>query len=66
MDITEGMSGFEPRLGQEIFFPPRPSRPALWTTQPPVQGTPGLTSEGKAAGAWRWPPPPSSADVKNE
>ena len=32
--------------------------------QPPIQGVPGFFLGGKAAGAWRWPPTPSSAKVK--
>jgi hypothetical protein len=38
---------------------PHPSRPALGPNPPPIQWVPG-----KAAGAWRWPPNPSSAEVK--
>ena len=32
---------------------PHQSRPALGTTQPPVQGVPRLIPRGKATGAWR-------------
>jgi hypothetical protein len=32
----------------------QPSRPALRSTKPPVQGVPALFSGDKAAGAWRW------------
>ena len=49
--------GIECRWGQDF---PQPSWPALAPTQPPVQWVPS----SKAAGAWRWPPTPSSADVK--
>ena len=51
---------FESRLGRVI---PHPSMPVLELTQPPIQWVPGLC-RGKAAGACRWPPTTSSADVK--
>ena len=43
---------------------PLPSRTALETIQPPIQWVPGLFPGVKTAGAWRWPPTPSIAEVK--
>jgi hypothetical protein len=40
-----------------------PSRPALGPTQAPIQRVLSL-SRGQAAGAWRWPPTPSSTEIK--
>ena len=51
-----GGPGIESRWGRDFLHL---SRLALRNTQLPVQWVPS-----KAAGAWRWPPTPSSADVK--
>jgi len=42
----------EARWGQNFLHL---SRPALGSTQPPVQWVPGLSRGSRAAGAWRWP-----------
>jgi hypothetical protein len=55
-----GGLGIEHRWGRDF---PHLSRPALGPTQPPTQWATGL-SRGKAAGAWRWPPTTSGAEVK--
>jgi hypothetical protein len=44
-------SGSEPRLGQEIFSSPHPSKPILRPTQLQVQWVLDLFSGSKAAGA---------------
>ena len=54
-------SGIESRWGRDF---PRPSRPALGPNKPPIQWVPGLFLGDKAAGAWHWPPTPSSTEVK--
>jgi len=53
--------GIESRWGRHFLHP---SWPALRVTQAPMQGVPGILLEGKAVGVWRWPPAPSSAEVK--
>ena len=53
--------GIESLLGQDF---PRPSRPAMGTTQPPIKWVSGPFPGGKVAGTWRWPPTPSSDEVK--
>ena len=56
--------GIESRWGRDF---PRPSRPAMGSTQPPVQWAPGLFPEVKAARAWCWPPTlASSAEVEGQ
>ena len=53
----------ESRSGARFFAP---SRPALGPNQPSIQWVPGyrVFPGGKAAVVWRWPPTPSSAEVK--
>ena len=53
--------GIESRWGLDFSHQ---SWPALGPTQPPVQRVPGFSPGVKAAGAWRWPSTPSSAEVK--
>ena len=43
---------------------PHSSRKALEPIQVPVQWVPGLLPRGKAAWEWRWPPNPTTAEVR--
>jgi len=52
--------GIESCRGGGQIFRTRPDRP----TQPPMQWVLGFFPRGKAAGAWYYHPPPSSAEVK--
>jgi hypothetical protein len=64
---TTRRSGFDPRQEQRIFLLTSVSKPALRSTQPPVQWVLGVLSPGQsAAGASSWPLTPSSVEVKNE
>ena len=60
-----GLDGpkIESRLGGRDFL--QPFRPALGPTQP-LHNAHRVFPESKAAGAWRWPPTPSSAEVKEK
>jgi len=53
--------GIESRWGGEIFRT-RPDRP--WGPPSLLYNGYRVFPRGKAAGAWRWPPTPSSAEVK--
>ena len=53
--------GIESRWRRDF---PHLSRPAPETTQPPVQWVAGPFPRGKEAEAWRYHPPPSSANAK--
>ena len=53
--------GIESRWGRDFRHL---SRQVLWPMQPPIEWILGLFPRGKAAGVWRWPPTPYSAEVK--
>jgi hypothetical protein len=53
--------GIESRWGRDFLHP---SRPVLGPTQPPIQWARCLLPVGKVAEAWRGPPTPTRAEVK--
>ena len=55
--------GIESQWGWDFLLQ---SRPALGPTQPLIQWVSSHSPGGKAAGAWRWPPTPSSAEIKEK
>jgi hypothetical protein len=66
-DWTTGRSRFDPRQGQRIFPLASVSRPALGSTQPPVQWAPRILSGGKARpGRDADHSAPSGAEIVNE
>jgi hypothetical protein len=65
LDSVVGTDGprIEPRWGRRFSHL---SWPALESSQPVVQRAPGVFPEGKAAGAWCWPPPNLLLMLKKE
>ena len=59
-----GLDGLGSNPGGDEFF--RPSRPALWLTQPPVKCVPGLSRGKVRPGGAADHSPPSSAAVMEE
>jgi hypothetical protein len=63
--LDDRVLGFDSRRGLGIFLFSTASRPALGSTQPPIQWVPGALSLGvKRLGREADRSPPSSADVK--
>jgi hypothetical protein len=60
-ELRAGRSGIESRWWRHL---PHKTRLVLGPTQSPIQRVAGLSTGGKAAGAWRWPPTPTSTEVK--
>jgi len=58
--------GFEPRSGQEIFHFFKTSRPPLESNQLPIWWIQCFFPRCKSVGAWCWPPPSSSAEIKSK
>jgi hypothetical protein len=56
--------GSNPDMGLREFMLNRISPDALGPTRPSVRWGPSVLPGGKAAGEWRWPPTPSSAEVE--
>ena len=60
-DAVYTSPGIESRWERDFLHP---SKPSVGLTQSPVKWVPSLSPGGKTAGAWRWPPTPSSDAVK--
>jgi hypothetical protein len=60
-----GLDGprIESQCGRDF---PHLSRPTLGPNKPSLHNWYRVSSGGKAAGEWRWPPTPSSAEVKEK
>jgi hypothetical protein len=62
-NLPAGRPGFASRQGQGFCLLANASRPALESTQPPIEWLTWVFSGIKAAGAWSWPLT-SSSEVK--
>jgi len=63
--LLPGRSGVRISAVQEIFLFPERSRPALRSSQPPIQWLAGFIPQGKAVGSWCSPLAAFTVEVKH-